>query len=185
MESLKNMQMRIFEVYKSARQTSLGTTCSKSLHVAFAPPFFSISSGKMALSGYLLAAAVACFAALCSAQVVTGPGKILAPIRPISEIPVSFAFGYDVSDGLGMTQQRHETASNGVVEGTYGYSDPKGVYRKVIYRADENGFTSKLQSNEPGMANSNPAHSEFNVAPPPPAALAEGVRLLVPIQNTL
>lgn len=172
-------------MYKSVRQTSLSTTCSKSLHVAFAPLPFLVSLVVMALSGFLLSSAAVCLSVLCSAQVVPGPRKIAPTFLPIQEIPVSFAFGYDVSDGLGMTQKRHESSSNGIVEGTYGYSSPNGVYRRVFYVADGDGFKARVQSNEPGMANNNPADSEYNVVPPPPAALAEGARLILPLQNTL
>lgn len=139
----------------------------------------------MTLSGFLLAAAAVCVAVLCSAQVVPVPRKIASPFLPVQEIPASFAFGYDVSDGLGMTQKRHESSSNGIVEGTYGYSSPNGVYRRVFYVADGEGFKARVQSNEPGMANNNPADSEYIVAPPPPAALVEGARLILPFQNTL
>lgn len=139
----------------------------------------------MALSGFLLTASAVCVAVLCSAQVVPGPRKIAPAFLPVQEVPASFAFGYDVSDGLGMTQKRHEISSNGIVEGTYGYSDPNGVYRQVFYTANKNGFNARLRSNEPGMASNNPADAEYIVAPPPPAALLEGARLILPFQNTL
>lgn len=139
----------------------------------------------MALSGFLFVAAAVCVAVLCSAQVVPGPRKIAPSFLPVQEVPASFAFGYDVSDGLGMTQKRHEISSNGIVEGTYGFSGPNGIYRQVFYTANGDGFKARLHSNEPGMANNNPADAEYIVAPPPPAALLAGARLILPLQNTL
>lgn len=39
--------------------------------------------------------------------------------------------------------------------GSYGYTDAYGVYRKVDYVADENGFRATIRSNEPGTKEGN------------------------------
>lgn len=126
--------------------------------------------------------------ATCTSQAVpVPPGSLVAaPFLPVQSGPKTYAFGYETSDGLGMTQRRHETSDpNGIVEGSYAYTDPLGVYRIVSYIADAAGFRTRVKSNEPGMANSNPANAEFVVEPPPPAAILQGARLVLPIQNAL
>lgn len=56
-------------------------------------------------------------------------------------------------------QFRHEEGDgHGSVKGTYGYTDDKGHYREVQYVADKNGFRAKVNTNEPGTANQDPAH---------------------------
>ena len=60
-----------------------------------------------------------------------------------------YAFGYSVNDGVG-NRQFHDEFGNekGDKIGSYGYTDTSGMYRKVNYVADENGFNVKVQSNE-------------------------------------
>lgn len=50
-------------------------------------------------------------------------------------------------------QHRHEESDEkGVRRGSYGYLDANGVYRKVHYIADKNGFrVMEMKSNEPGL----------------------------------
>lgn len=50
-------------------------------------------------------------------------------------------------------QHRHEESdADGTRRGSYGYLDANGVYRKVHYIADKNGFRVKeIKSNEPGL----------------------------------
>ncbi|KAI1285933.1 Cuticle protein 16.8 [Halotydeus destructor] len=64
-----------------------------------------------------------------------------------------YAFGYDIQDKDGNQQHRHEHSdANGVRTGSYGYVDANGVYRKVVYIADKDGFRVKeMTSNEPGL----------------------------------
>ena len=64
-----------------------------------------------------------------------------------------YAFDYNINDNYGGGQYRKEASDkNGVVRGSYGYMDTaSGIYRHVDYVADENGFRTKIKSNEPGL----------------------------------
>ncbi|GIX67271.1 uncharacterized protein CEXT_791331 [Caerostris extrusa] len=42
-------------------------------------------------------------------------------------------------------------------QGSYGYTDNKGIARQVHYVADKAGFRAQVKTNEPGTANQNPA----------------------------
>lgn len=48
-------------------------------------------------------------------------------------------------------QHRHEQSDGARQTGSYGYVDANGIFRKVYYIADENGFRVKMDSNEPGF----------------------------------
>ncbi|KAG8186887.1 hypothetical protein JTE90_023776 [Oedothorax gibbosus] len=88
-----------------------------------------------------------------------------------------YQFGFELEDGFGMSQYRSEASDGtGVVKGSYGYMDPKGVYRKVEYTADNNGYRAVIRSNEPGTANQNVADALFIVEPPPPGVMNQDVR---------
>lgn len=64
-----------------------------------------------------------------------------------------FAFDYKIEDDYGNGQYRKEESDkNGVVRGSYGYTDVSGIYRHVEYVADENGFRANIKSNEPGLS---------------------------------
>ncbi|XP_054711725.1 cuticle protein 10.9-like [Uloborus diversus] len=98
------------------------------------------------------------------------------------ESPKPYEFGYDFGDGLGMTQQRRESADGtGRVQGSYSYLDPLGVARKVEYKADAGGFKATIHSNEPGLNSHNAADATYFVQPPPPAALVRKAGLFVPV----
>ncbi|CAG2103067.1 unnamed protein product [Medioppia subpectinata] len=87
------------------------------------------------------------------------------------EYPMPYQFEYNIDDGYGNKQDRHETAdSNGNVVGSYGYVDSNGIYRKVVdYTAGPEGFVAKINSNEPYLKHkANPAHVMLNVEDPPP-----------------
>lgn len=63
-----------------------------------------------------------------------------------------FAFDFNTQDNSGNGQYRKEESdSNGVVRGSYGYTDANGIYRHVEYVADQNGFRANIKSNEPGL----------------------------------
>lgn len=88
-----------------------------------------------------------------------------------------YQFGFELEDGFGMSQYRSEASDGtGVVKGSYGYMDPMGVYRKVEYTADNNGYRAVIRSNEPGTANQNVADALFIVEPPPPGVMQQDVR---------
>ncbi|XP_055937320.1 cuticle protein 10.9-like [Argiope bruennichi] len=87
-----------------------------------------------------------------------------------------YQFGYELEDGFGMSQYRSEASDGtGVVKGSYGYMDPTGIYRKVEYTADSNGYRAVIRSNEPGTANQNVADALFIVEPPPPEVMQQDI----------
>jgi hypothetical protein len=61
-----------------------------------------------------------------------------------------FSFNYDVKDEYGNGQYRREEGdSNGVVRGSYGYTDANGLYRIVDYVADQDGFRGSFNIDFP------------------------------------
>ncbi|XP_076374010.1 uncharacterized protein LOC143258641 [Tachypleus tridentatus] len=88
------------------------------------------------------------------------------------EYPKPYNFGYDVQDELGTALSRWESGDgSGAVSGSYGYTDPLGVYRWVQYQADGNGFVANIKTNEPGTANQNPADVTLSAEEPPVAVI--------------
>ncbi|XP_065295835.1 shematrin-like protein 1 [Dermacentor albipictus] len=90
--------------------------------------------------------------------------------------PQPYSFGYDTADEFGNRQFRSEQGdSNNVKTGSYGYTDVNGLYRRVNYIADANGFRATVDTNEPGTAPGASADVVFNAAPvvpPVPAGAA-------------
>lgn len=79
-----------------------------------------------------------------------------------------YDFGYSIQDDYGNNQYRQETSDgSGVVRGSYGYTDALGIYRKVKYIADADGFRAEVSSNEPGVKGESPASASFIVEAPP------------------
>ncbi|XP_015930285.2 adult-specific rigid cuticular protein 15.5-like [Parasteatoda tepidariorum] len=71
--------------------------------------------------------------------------------------PKPYKFGYSIKDKHG-EQHREESGTGGQhVVGSYGFTDARGIKRQVNYVADKAGFRAKVQTNEPGTANQNPA----------------------------
>ncbi|XP_049518683.1 cuticle protein 10.9-like, partial [Dermacentor silvarum] len=90
--------------------------------------------------------------------------------------PQPYSFGYDTADEFGNRQFRSEQgdASN-VKTGSYGYRDVNGLFRRVNYIADANGFRATVDTNEPGTAPGASADAVFNaspVVPPVPGGAA-------------
>ncbi|XP_076371667.1 uncharacterized protein LOC143257186 [Tachypleus tridentatus] len=84
------------------------------------------------------------------------------------ESPKPFNFGYQIQDDAGNTHEREESGDEaGNVQGSYGYTDGLGLYRKVQYVADAEGFRATIESNEPGLTNANPANVEITAQEPP------------------
>ncbi|XP_022248008.1 cuticle protein 16.8-like [Limulus polyphemus] len=84
------------------------------------------------------------------------------------EPPKPFSFGYQSQDDDGNTQQREEAGDeNGNVRGNYGYTDAYGLFRKVNYVADVDGFRAKIESNEPGITSDDPAFVQIDSQEPP------------------
>ncbi|KAF8767192.1 Cuticle protein 10.9 like protein [Argiope bruennichi] len=107
--------------------------------------------------------------------------QVLTP--SVVEINWPYNFGYEFGDGLGMNQYRHEAADGtGTVKGSYGYRDPLGQYRKVEYVAGVDGFKAFVNSNEAGLSNHAVGDAIYIVRPPPPAAVAQGLRKAAPLK---
>ncbi|GFS83268.1 uncharacterized protein NPIL_63291 [Nephila pilipes] len=77
-------------------------------------------------------------------------------IEPIHHAPQPFKFGYSVKDKHG-EQHREEVGDGHAVQGSYGFTDDRGVHRQVNYVADKAGFRAQVKTNEPGTANQDPA----------------------------
>ncbi|GFU26899.1 cuticle protein 16.8 [Trichonephila clavipes] len=72
--------------------------------------------------------------------------------------PQPYKFGYEIKDHHG-SQHRHEHGDgHGHVQGSYGFTDHRGIHREVLYVADHNGFRATVKTNEAGTANQDPAH---------------------------
>jgi len=79
-----------------------------------------------------------------------------------------YGFGYDVHDGWGNTQYRHEKGTGPwEVKGSYGYKDAHGIHRHVDYVADKHGFRAHVKTNEPGTAPKDPAAVKMDSHPVP------------------
>ncbi|GFY56409.1 cuticle protein 16.8 [Trichonephila inaurata madagascariensis] len=73
-----------------------------------------------------------------------------------------YEFGYGINDHF--SNQYRQEAGNGVggVVGSYGFTDARGIARRVNYIADHAGFRAQVNTNEPGTANQNPAAVQVN-----------------------
>ncbi|UYV73551.1 hypothetical protein LAZ67_10004098 [Cordylochernes scorpioides] len=92
------------------------------------------------------------------APVVGGPYHGEPVIYDDVYYPKPYSFGYQTVDDFGGSQSRDEKSDGaGGVVGSYGYTDPHGIYRKVDYVADDYGFRADVKTNEPGTANQDPA----------------------------
>ncbi|GFX58516.1 cuticle protein 16.8 [Trichonephila clavipes] len=82
------------------------------------------------------------------------------PFVPIEEglhKPHPYTFGYKIKDKHG-EQHREETGDGaGVVKGSYGFTDERGIKRQVHYVADKAGFRAEIKTNEHGTAPLDPA----------------------------
>lgn len=84
----------------------------------------------------------------------------------IFQKPHPYQFGYKIKDDYGNEQSREEAGdAYGVVKGTYGLIDKHGIYRQVVYTADDYGFKAYIKTNEPGTANQDPADVHIDADP--------------------
>ncbi|KAL1421418.1 hypothetical protein MTO96_004111 [Rhipicephalus appendiculatus] len=97
-----------------------------------------------------------------------GPAAVAAPVVAKAVVQDVYAaqpykFGYEVNDGHGNHQSRHEVADahNNRV-GSYSFTDNYGRHRSVHYVADGHGFRASVKTNEPGTAASHPAGAYFS-----------------------
>ncbi|KAH6938847.1 hypothetical protein HPB50_013630 [Hyalomma asiaticum] len=80
--------------------------------------------------------------------------------------PQPYSFGYDNLDEYGSRSFHNEKSdANNVKTGSYGYRDANGLYRRVTYVADANGFRATVDTNEPGTAPGYSADAVFNARP--------------------
>lgn len=87
------------------------------------------------------------------------PPTLLQPPQP-------YSFGYDNVDEYGTNLFHKETGdANNVKRGSYGYTDANGLYRRVNYVADANGFRATVETNEPGTQAGASADAVFNANP--------------------
>ncbi|KAH6938680.1 hypothetical protein HPB50_011715 [Hyalomma asiaticum] len=106
------------------------------------------------------------------------PGRLTEDTMPtLLWPPQPYSFGYDNVDEYGNRQFRTEQGdSNNAKTGSYGYRDVNGLYRRVNYVADANGFRATVDTNEPGTAPGASADAVFNAAPvvpPVPSGAAQ------------
>ncbi|KAM7308147.1 hypothetical protein ISCGN_011781 [Ixodes scapularis] len=95
------------------------------------------------------------------------PGAYRGAGYPDSAYPsVPFSFGYDTVDEFGtrLFHKEDADASNSRT-GSYGYTDPYGLFRRVNYVADAGGFRATVETNEPGTAPGQSADAVFNANP--------------------
>ncbi|KAG0413894.1 hypothetical protein HPB47_008957 [Ixodes persulcatus] len=87
-----------------------------------------------------------------------------------------FSFGYDTVDEYGTKLfHKEQSDANNARTGSYGYMDANGIYRRVNYVADANGFRATIETNEPGTQAGRSADAIFNARP-----VAAGTRLRAP-----
>lgn len=66
-----------------------------------------------------------------------------------------------MKDKHGSQYRLEKGNGQGVVQGSYGFTDENGVYREVHYIADKSGFRAQVKTNEPGTKSVNPADVEL------------------------
>ncbi|GIY73110.1 hypothetical protein CEXT_228291 [Caerostris extrusa] len=76
--------------------------------------------------------------------------------------PQPYKFGYQIKDHHGSQHRQEHGDGHGNVQGSYGFTDHKGIYREVHYVADHHGFRATVKTNEPGTANQNPANVQLH-----------------------
>lgn len=83
--------------------------------------------------------------------------------------PRPFNYGYNIIDRQEGSTNYHRSVGDGTgtVRGSYGYSLPNGLYRKVEYVANKTGYYATVYSNEPGVGRGNPADVTMVVEPVP------------------
>ncbi|XP_022671516.1 uncharacterized protein LOC111254681 isoform X2 [Varroa destructor] len=69
-----------------------------------------------------------------------------------------YRFAYSSQSHDGSSDREEKTDGRGRVIGWYKLTTADGRKRKVTYVADENGFRAKVETNEQGTANENPAN---------------------------
>lgn len=97
--------------------------------------------------------AIACYAV----AVFSAPTEVAEePLHP-------YNFAFEEKDVNFTVTRQEEMDAQGVVKGSYSYIDKDGIFRTVNYIADNDGFRASIQSNEPGLTNSAPAGTTFQI----------------------
>ncbi|XP_022648983.1 cuticle protein 10.9-like [Varroa jacobsoni] len=127
---------------------------------------------------------------------VAVPSSALLPHAPLAVAPAPvaavpapqpYSFGYDTQDEFGTRQTRSEVSNAvGAKVGSYGYTDPHGIYRQVNYIADAAGFRASISTNEPGTSASATGAALYNapttyVAPAPARIVATPIAPASPV----
>ncbi|KAM7312026.1 putative cuticle protein [Ixodes scapularis] len=77
-----------------------------------------------------------------------------------------YSFGYDNVDEFGTKLFHNEQGdANNAKTGSYGYTDAYGLFRRVSYVADANGFRATVDTNEPGTQSGPTGDAVFNANP--------------------
>ncbi|KAH9419833.1 hypothetical protein DERP_001664, partial [Dermatophagoides pteronyssinus] len=96
---------------------------------------------------------------------IYSPVPMIATARPSMPVFRRFRRSIDgIHDGTGTANwyQQEQSNGDGVIVGSYTIQDPvTGTMRIVNYRADDDGFHAEIQSNEPGVVDSNPADASI------------------------
>ncbi|XP_076370003.1 cuticle protein 10.9-like isoform X1 [Tachypleus tridentatus] len=97
------------------------------------------------------------------------PKPVVAVPKPVEvEKPEPYDFSYETKDEDGNTLSRQESGDRtGAVSGSFSYTDANGLFRRVNYVADTEGFKPSIETNEPGTANANPADVQVTAQEPP------------------
>ncbi|CAN7940089.1 unnamed protein product, partial [Ixodes hexagonus] len=106
------------------------------------------------------------------------PGLLSAGLDDESLLPAEpYTFDNDNVDEYGNKQFYKEQGDvNNVKTGSYGYTDANGIFRRVKYVADADGFHVKVETNEPGTKAGITADAVYNANPivVPPVIRAAG-----------
>ncbi|XP_065300613.1 cuticle protein 10.9-like isoform X2 [Dermacentor albipictus] len=80
--------------------------------------------------------------------------------------PQPYTFGFENVDEYG-TQLYHKESgdASNAKKGSYGYKDAGGLFRRVEYVADLNGYRATVDTNEPGTAPGRTGDAVFNANP--------------------
>lgn len=73
----------------------------------------------------------------------------------------AYSWGYQWTDEFGNQMFREEICDGVTTRGRYSFRDSSGIIRIVEYISDENGFRTRIRTNEPGVVSSNPAGAQI------------------------
>ncbi|CAG2101264.1 unnamed protein product [Medioppia subpectinata] len=91
------------------------------------------------------------------APIVQKPVSFNIEQHELVGVPEPYNFNSEHKDEYGNEQYRRESGdTQGVVRGSYGYTDANGLHRIVDYVADDDGFRATIRTNEPGLNERHP-----------------------------